>query len=255
MNILDKILETKRSEIALLDKKMLFLNASQIERNTLSFRSALENSKGAIISEFKRHSPSKGYINRDADVSKISKGYAENGAAALSILTDASYFKGSSEDLIKARALVNIPILRKDFIIDETQICEARIWGADVILLIASALTPKETERLALFSHSLNLEVLLEIHNKEELGHINEHIDVVGVNNRNLTNFQTDATTSIELAPLIPSQFLKISESGISNPQTVKELCKVGYKGFLMGENFMKSSEPEIALSQFISEL
>lgn len=255
MNILDKILETKRAETALLNLATLYQEVERGDREVFSFREAILKSDSGIIAEFKRRSPSKGVINADADVAKTVDGYSLAGAAAISVLTDRDYFGGSFDDLRAARSAVRIPILRKDFIIDKKQICEAKIWGADVILLIAAALTPEKTAELACFARLLGLEVLLEIHGSAELEHLCPYIDVVGVNNRNLSTFATDVSVSMELADKIPAQFVKISESGISDPETVRQLRAVGYRGFLMGENFMKQSDPALALAQFIERI
>lgn len=256
MSILNEIIATKRIEVSRLNRDSLLEAALEITRPTISLSRALINSQSGIIAEFKRRSPSKGFINELADVAAVVEGYASSGAAAISVLTDSKYFAGSEVDLRKAReATPRTPILRKEFIIDPCQICEARIWGADAILLIASALDPYQTQNLAQFAHQLGLEVLLEIHNSDELSHLNEHIDVVGVNNRDLSTFTTDTNISIRLSEMIPAHMIKISESGISSPQTICELRSVGYRGFLMGENFMKESSPAQALSQFISTL
>lgn len=255
MNVLHKIIETKQAEIALLDAAELYAAVKKVEREVFSFREAILKSESGIIAEFKRRSPSKGVINGDADVTKTVDGYSLAGAAAISVLTDGDYFGGSADDLKRARRAVRIPLLRKDFIINKKQICEAYCWGADVILLIAAALTPEKTAELACFAHMLGLEVLLEIHGEEGLDHLCPYIDVVGVNNRNLSTFVTDVAVSMELADKIPSRFVKISESGISDPETVRQLRKVGYQGFLMGENFMKQGDPAAALAQFIKEV
>jgi indole-3-glycerol phosphate synthase len=188
-------------------------------------------------------------------VEEIVPGYVRAGAAALSVLTDANYFGGSLNDLAEARRLANIPILRKDFIIDPYQICEAKLYGADVVLLIASALSMQQTFELAEFAHHLGLETLLEIHHCGELDYARAPVDVIGVNNRNLSSFVTDVQTSLNLATKLPPQKPKISESGISSPETVKTLRQANYTGFLMGENFMKQQDPALALQQFISAL
>jgi indole-3-glycerol phosphate synthase len=258
MNILDKILATKRTEVDRNNKIRVFNNifeeAKSITRPVISFVKALQNADNHIISEFKRRSPSKGFFNADADVTAIVGGYSSAGAAAISVLTDHDYFGGSLDDLSAARKVSSVPLLRKDFIIDPYQICEARIAGADVILLIAAAMTVDRCVELAKFARSLDLETLLEIHNEQELTHINSFVDAVGVNNRDLTTFVTDVSVSYRLAPMIPESFLKISESGISSPATVKGLYDVGFRGFLMGENFMKEPEPDKALKRFIAQ-
>ncbi|MCE5332472.1 MAG: indole-3-glycerol phosphate synthase TrpC, partial [Bacteroidales bacterium] len=216
---------------------------------------SLLNSESGIISEFKRKSPSLGWIYEDADVMKVTSGYSAAGASGISILTDREYFGGTPFDIIASRPLVSCPILRKDFVMDEYQLYEAKAIGADVVLLIAAALTVKQTLDLARKAHELGLEVLLEVHNEEELGHANDFVDMLGVNNRNLKTFEQSIQVSFDLARSIPDRFVKVSESGISKVETVKELRKVGYKGFLMGENFMKEENPAEALARFISSL
>lgn len=258
MTILDKIIAQKRLEIASgkIEKSISDMEQSDFfNRKCLSLKKNLHNSGSGIIAEFKRKSPSKGWINADADVLKIPRGYSEAGASGISILTDEPFFGGTPDDLMSARPLVNCPILRKDFIVDEYQIYEAKTMGADVILLIAAALSVQETKNLAKCAKDVGLEVLLEIHNEEELAHVNEYIDILGVNNRNLKTFEVSTEISKELAHLIPAEFVKISESGISNPDTVKELRRYGYQGFLMGENFMKEKDPAKALLKFIDSI
>ncbi|MHB9054811.1 MAG: indole-3-glycerol phosphate synthase TrpC [Paludibacteraceae bacterium] len=256
--ILDKIIKQKRIEIesrklqksiSVLEKDIFF------DRQCISLKNNLVNSKSGIISEFKRKSPSKGWIHQDADLLKITNGYCRVGASGISILTDEPFFGGTPDDLIAARPHVTCPILRKDFMVDEYQIFEAKAIGADVILLIAAALTPQMTKSLAKQAKSLGLEVLLEIHSKDELTYANKYVDILGINNRNLKNFEVNTGISKELANLIPDEFVIISESGISNPETVKELKIVGYQGFLMGENFMKEKDPVNALDKFIKQI
>jgi indole-3-glycerol phosphate synthase len=221
----------------------------------LSMKQSLLNSESGIISEFKRKSPSLGWIHEDADVVEVTAGYSAAGASGISILTDLEYFGGTPMDLMAARPQITCPVLRKDFVIDEYQLYEAKAMGADVILLIAAALTVEQTLELACRAHEMGLEVLLEVHNAEELGHANDYVDMLGVNNRNLKTFEQSIQVSFDLAELIPDKFLKVSESGISKVETVKELRKVGYKGFLMGENFMKEEDPAEALKNFIGKL
>ncbi|MDR0907128.1 MAG: indole-3-glycerol phosphate synthase TrpC [Rikenellaceae bacterium] len=259
MNILDKILETKRAEMARARAERSFESlleeARAVTRPVASFSQALTASPSGIIAEFKRRSPSKGFIKEGADVQSIVRGYAESGAAAISVLTDESYFGGGLNDLVQARAVTSKPLLRKDFVIDPYQICEARIAGADVILLIAAALTPEQCAELAAFARSLGLEVLLELHNEAELDHLNPDVQVVGVNNRDLTTFVTDTAVSVRMASFLPAGVVRISESGISDPEVVKALRREGYRGFLMGENFMKRPDPARALEDFTSQL
>ena len=196
-----------------------------------------------------------GWINEEADVVEVAAGYSAAGASGISILTDSEFFGGSPLDIMAARQFVACPVLRKDFMIDEYQLYEAKAMGADVVLLIAAALTVKQTLELASKAHELGREVLLEVHNEQELGHANDFVDMLGVNNRNLKTFEQSIQISFDLAALIPDQFVKVSESGISKIETVRELRAAGYKGFLMGENFMKEENPASALVNFISSL
>ena len=260
MHILDAICRSKRLEIArqkettpLADLK----NSLNFQpRKKVSFKQALSNSASGIIAEFKRNSPSKGWINQEADAAQIVRSYEEAGAAAISCLTDEPFFGGSFTDFAKARAAIKqIPLLRKDFILDEYQLYQSKLMGADVVLLIAACLTTDEIIRFTAIAHALDMEVLLEIHDETELVSICPDMDVIGVNNRNLKTFVTDIRHTIELASRIPGQFLKISESGISSPETVIELRQAGFRGFLMGENFMKTSNPGESLREFIRKL
>jgi len=258
MNILDKIIEHKRVEVA---QRREAVPAAALERSPLFGRQALslkqfltDPSRTGIIAEFKRRSPSKGVINDQVDVVTVTKGYAAAGASCLSVLTDSAFFGGSSEDLQRAR-VNEIPILRKDFIIDEYQIIEAKAIGADVILLIAACLTPEEVLQLAKFARSLGLEALLEIHNEEELKHICDATEIVGVNNRDLKTFTVDIQRSIDLSKMIPKDKLLIAESGISKIETILHMKDAGFTGFLIGENFMKEKDPGAAFGAFVAEL
>lgn len=257
MNILDKIVAQKRLEVAARKKEVPVAQLEKSEafkRQVLSLKKALASDAGTgIIAEFKRRSPSKGVINDTADVVGVTTAYASNGAAALSVLTDETFFGGSTGDLCKAR-VNNIPILRKDFMIDEYQLVEARAMGADVILLIAACLSPDDVKRLAGVAKTLDLEVLLEIHNEEELKHICDECDVVGVNNRDLKTFNVDINTSLRLVERIGSR-VKISESGISDVKNIELLRSAGFNGFLIGENFMKQDDPAIAFASFVNRL
>lgn len=258
MTILDQIIADKRKEVEL-RKALIPVEVLQTQslfgRPTLSLKNALQTSLSGIIAEFKRKSPSKGWIHEDAVAAEIAKGYADAGASGISVLTDTNYFGGTSHDLIQVREQVNVPLLRKDFVIDDYQLYEAKAMGADVILLIAAALSPEQTLSLAQTARSLSLEVLLEIHHADELLHINEYVDMVGVNNRNLKTFEVDIQSSVDLVEAIPSSFVKVSESGLKSPETVKMLQQLGYQGFLMGENFMKEPQPALALHHFIRDL
>jgi indole-3-glycerol phosphate synthase len=258
MNILEEIIAYKKGEIekAKASVTVKELEASKLfSRKTLSLKASLEDeTRSGIIAEFKRKSPSKGIFNKDVDVETVVRGFVEHGAAGLSILTDEHFFAGSNNDLMQARKL-QIPILRKDFIIDEYQLTEARSIGADVILLIAACLTPRRVSELAGFAKSLKLEVLLEIHDEDELEHICDHVDIVGVNNRDLKTFTVDVNRSIEISKQIPAGKFKISESGISDVATISLLKENGFKGFLIGETFMKEQDPSIAFARFAEKL
>ena len=259
MNTLEKIITDKYLEVEArkqLCPAAMLEKSSAFTRTPLSLKSfLLDPTKSGIITEFKRKSPSKGLINGTSSVEVVTKGYEQAGASALSVLTDQDYFGGCTEDLELARKKVTIPILRKDFVVDEYQILEAKAMGADCILLIAAALSPAKVNSLATFAQSLGLEVLMEVHNLEELEQsFCEPLDVVGVNNRNLKTFEVSLDTSLELVDRIPNQVVKISESGISDPATLLSFRKAGFDGFLIGENFMKTSNPEQAAMDFILE-
>ncbi|MEP6675814.1 MAG: indole-3-glycerol phosphate synthase TrpC [Ferruginibacter sp.] len=259
MNILQTIIEHKKREVAFQKANVSIEELQQTEhyqRKTLSLKSfLLDTTKTGIIAEFKRKSPSKGAINKTAAVETVTKAYTANGASGLSVLTDTHFFGGSSKDLLAARQN-EIPILKKDFIIDEYQLTEARSLGADVILLIAANLSPAAVKQLAVSAKSLQLEVLLEIHNEDELQHICDEVDMVGVNNRNLKTFDVDINTSIRLAALIPPGKIKISESGINDAAVINLLRRHhDYTGFLIGETFMKEADPAIAFASFVQQL
>jgi len=258
MNILDTIIEYKREEVK---TRMLKVKTADLEKRKLFSRTVLplkdfllDRSRTGIIAEFKRRSPSKGIINPDVDVIEVTKGYAENGASCLSVLTDEYFFGGSDDDLIKAR-INNIPILRKDFIIDEYQLVEAKSIGADVILLIAACLTVAEVKQLASFAKNLGLEVLLELHADEELGHICDETNIIGINNRNLKTFEVDIERSLRMAETIPFPKFKVAESGISSVNDILLFKQHGFNGFLIGENFMKATNPTIAFAEFVKQL
>lgn len=258
MNILDTIIEHKEQEVA--DRKKAapesFLKESNnFTRSCFSLAESLtkENSSG-IIAEFKRRSPSKGFINEHADARIVTTGYANAGAAGLSVLTDTMFFGGTTADLYAAR-INQIPILRKDFIIDPYQITEAKAMGADVILLIAACLSPEEVSSLAGYAVSLGLEVLLELHEPSELDHICKETVLVGVNNRNLKDFRVDINASLRMGELISPEKIKIAESGISNAGMIETFKEAGFKGFLIGETFMKENDPAAALDNFIRKI
>lgn len=258
-DILQEIVATKRAEVDRrkreTDLQALYRQAETPRTTRHSLREALRSSSTGIISEFKRRSPSKGWINREADVQSVVRAYQQAGATALSVLTDTPYFGGTDDDLRAARQVCSLPILRKDFTIDEFQLIESRAIEADAVLLIAAALTREQCRRFAEIAHQLELEVLLEIHDQSELDYYSEYIDVLGVNNRNLGSFHTDVANSFRLIEQMPQEATPISESGISNPYTVKELRAIGFKGFLIGENFMKTEVPGDSLKIFINAL
>lgn len=221
---------------------------------TVSLKKYLKREdKVGIIAEIKRASPSSGAINNNIDVEKLSIAYMQAGASALSVLTDTKFFGGSNQDLETARKFNYCPILRKDFIVDEYQIIEAKSIGADCILLIAACISPKQCKELSLFSKSLDLEVLLEVRTKEEIdSHTNEFVDLIGVNNRNLMDFTTHISNSIMLFEHLPKELVKLSESGITNASQIHELKKAGYDGFLIGGYLMKHEEPGVACKALI---
>jgi len=258
MNILDQIIADKRLEvearrqavpIELVSNLAIGLNPRR------SMKQALFNSTTGIISEFKRQSPSKGCIHKDADIVSVVKAYETAGCTGISVLTDQHFFGGSILDFKEARAAVDCPMLRKDFMIDPYQIYESKIIGADVVLLIAACLTMDEAYDLGELAHELGMEVLLEVHNEDELAYISRYTDIVGVNNRQLTSFKTDVQTSFDLITKIPPDKLRISESGLNDVSVVKALKVAGFNGFLMGEAFMKNDEPGKALSAFLDQL
>jgi indole-3-glycerol phosphate synthase len=260
MNILDKIVINKKKEVRSAKSRTSYTKLEESDffnRECYSFKDfLLDPARTGIIAEFKRKSPSKGIINDKVSVKTVTNAYAEAGASALSVLTDKDFFMGKKADLIAARQANTIPVLRKDFMIDEYQIIEAKSLGADIILLIAAILTPAEIQTLASLAKNLGLNVLLEVHNLEELQRsINPNLDAIGVNNRNLADFTVSVEASYQLAPHIPTDFLKISESAISNPETIKQLKTAGFQGFLIGENFMKQEDPGKAIRDFVSEL
>lgn len=260
MTILDKIIARKREEIAAAKAKISF---GELERSPLFNRDChrlrdfvVAKDRTGIIAEYKRASPSKGVINDQSSVSEVVKGYVASGASAISVLTDHDFFKGNLADLKQARDVVNVPLLRKDFMVDEYQLLEAKAYGADIILLIAAALSAEEVARLTKFAKQLGLNVLLEVHNEEELmANLLEEIDAIGVNNRNLKDFSVSIDHSLALVDKIPDHYIKVSESGISAPDTINQLKKAGYNAFLIGENFMKTIDPVAAINAFVKEL
>lgn len=257
MNILDKIIEQKKIEVAEAKRKVSLEELKDTEffnRKTFSLKESVKSGSG-IIAEFKRQSPSKGIINDVSDVLEVTKSYEKFGASGISILTDKNFFGGTLKDLLKVRKEISIPILRKDFMIDEYQFYEAKANGADVILLIASCLSPIQIEEFTELSHELGLEVLLEIHTEDELKHFNKNIDLVGINNRNLKDFKVDLQHSISLKNLLPKETLAVAESGIYSIEDYRFLKEKGFDGFLMGEYFMRNENPGNAFEKFIVEV
>ncbi len=259
MTILDKIIAYKRKEV--LKNKAIF-SVKELEKSkyfkseTKSLKEfILRTDKSGIIAEFKRKSPSKGLINGTSKVEDVIKGYEKAGVSGLSILTDTHFFGGRNEDILNARKINTCPILRKDFIISEYQILEAKAIGADVILLIAAVLSKKEIKQYTNLAHQLRLEVLLEVHTEKELEKYIPEINLVGINNRNLKTFEVDFENSIKLSKQLPKETIKIAESGISDYKNIIELKKYGFEGFLIGENFMKTTSPEQACMEFIRKI
>ena len=259
MKILDKIVEDKKIEInKLLSNSSIskLENSHLFSRKCISLKESIKNNNSGIICEFKRRSPSNQNINYISSLSDVVSGYEEAGAAGLSILTNKKYFDGDTQDIIDIRDISNLPILRKEFIISEYQVIEAKSIGSDAILLIASILSEEEIIGYSSLAKSIGLEVLLEIHSEDELYKISgDDIDIVGVNNRNLDTLEIDLNNSIELCGKIPSKFVKISESGISKVESIFKLKEVGYNGFLIGEKFMKTNNPMESAYDFIKKI
>lgn len=256
-NILQKIAATKRKEVAAM-KRIIPIDLLQeqikgIDREILSMRDSILNHEVGIIAEHKRRSPSKGEISPMSDVEKIALNYARNGASAMSVLTDTPYFGGSLTDLAVARAAApSLPLLRKEFIVDEYQLFQARLFGADAVLLIAAMSDASEILRLNDTAHSLGLQTLVEIHSEEEMASIPKDADMVGINNRDLTSFKTDISNSARLVESLPAGIVKIAESGIKTPEDLGRLKNIGFDGFLIGEAFMSTPEPGNTLCKFI---
>jgi len=259
MSILDQIVADKKIEVA--HRKSLFpvsyWEASPLfERKCISLSTRLKASRSGILAEHKRRSPSKPNINSRLSVSEVASGYENAGVCGMSVLTDGKYFGGSLDDLVIARATTQLPLLRKEFIVEEYQLFEAKAHGADLILLIAAVLTRAQIQQLSTVAQRLGLEVLLEVHNQEELEKsLMPSLDLLGVNNRNLKTFSVSLDTSRHLADQIPNDFVKVSESGISEVASIQELQTYGYQGFLVGENFMKTDRPGEAAQHFINLL
>ena len=259
MKILDNIISDKKIEIETLSKVVSISDLEKqkdFTKQSKSLKESIKKSKSGIICEFKRKSPSNEKINYKSNISEVINGYEKAGAVGVSILTNKKYFDGSLSDINEVKNSIDIPILRKEFIISEYQIVESKSIGADAILLIASILDKEEIKNYSSLAKSLGLEVLLEIHSIDEFNKIsNTDFDIIGVNNRNLDTLDIDIENSIEMFEDIPSEFIKISESGISKVDSIIKLIKVGYDGFLIGENFMKTSKPEESAYDFIKKV
>jgi indole-3-glycerol phosphate synthase len=258
MNILEQIIKTKKLQVQqnkLATPLEVLQQADKYKRTCFSLSEHVtKQGASGIIAEFKRKSPSKGFINEHAIAADVTKGYELAGASAISILTDTNYFAGVNNDVETSRG-IQIPILRKEFIVDEYQIHEAKAIGADAILLIAACLTPTEVKNFAQLAIGIGLEVLLELHEESELAHVCDEIQLVGVNNRNLSTFKVDIEQSLKMAEKIPSNKIKIAESGIDAVETINMFKQAGFNGFLIGEQFMKASNPALSLQQFCNAL
>lgn len=255
-DILSEIVANKRLEVAAHKEQTSYHELEKLIETCglpiYPMKSALLESQSGIIAEFKRRSPSKGWMSQHADAERVTAIYVEAGAAVLSVLTDEHYFGGTLHDLSTTTRNAKIPVMRKEFIVDEYQILQARLCGASAILLIAAALTKEESIRFTRFAQQLGLDVLLELHDENEVEYVAPENDLVGINNRNLGTFVTDIEKSYKMIDFLPREAVLVSESGISNPKTVKELREAGYRGFLIGENFMKTDDPGERLRQFI---
>ncbi len=257
MNILDQIIKRKIQEVKDSKSNISLQKLKDSEffgRKTVSMKETL-TARSGIIAEFKRQSPSKGIINNQVSAPEVVTAYEKKGASAVSILTDRDFFGGSSDDILSVRNNIHIPILRKDFMIDEYQFYEARSIGADVVLLIAACLHPEQVNEFTELAHALNLEVLLEIHTEDEIGHINRNVDFVGINNRNLRDFKVDLQHSVHLKNQLPEKTLSIAESGIYSEEDFRFLKTKGFDGFLMGEYFMKNEKPGDKFSEFVDNV
>ena len=259
MKILEKIVADKKNEIDILSSKVPISALEDnhfFSRQCLSLKDSILRSSTGIICEFKRRSPSNNNINYKSTISEVVRGYQKAGAAGLSILTNKKYFDGDIDDIIEIRNISKIPILRKEFIISEYQVIEAKSIGADAILLIATILSKEEILKFSSLAKKLGLEVLVEVHSCEELEKISGNdIDIIGVNNRNLDTLEIDLNNSIELFKMIPDDYIKISESGISKVESIIKLKEIGYQGFLIGENFMKTNDPMVSAYDFIKSV
>ncbi|MEN5308506.1 indole-3-glycerol phosphate synthase TrpC [Chryseobacterium cucumeris] len=257
MTILDQIIKRKKEEVAAAKLRISLdrlKNTAFFGRPTYSLKESVKNKSG-IIAEFKRQSPSKGIINNSVQPLEVVSAYENFRASGISILTDHDFFGGNLNDVLDVRNEITIPILRKDFMIDEYQFYEAKSIGADVVLLIASCLSPDQVQEFTELTHQLKMEVLLEIHTEDELKHFNSEIDLVGINNRNLKDFKVDLQHSVQLKNQLPKEVLSVAESGIYNLKDFQFLKEKGFDGFLMGEYFMKNTDPAKAFEEFASQI
>lgn len=260
MTILDKIVQHKFGEVDIAKKNTplsVLKDMSGFSRECYSLKESFEDtSRNGIIAEFKRASPSKGLINGKSSVAEVVSAYQSVGVSAVSVLTDTPFFQGSLQDLTSAREVLQIPLLRKDFIVDPYQIIEAKAYGADIILLIAAYLEENQLAEYAAEAHEIGLSVLLEVHNEKELEKsLHPHVSAIGVNNRNLKDFTVCLETSYGLVNKIPDKYIKVSESGISEPKTITGLRSKGFQGFLIGESFMKQERPAEAIADFVQHI
>jgi len=259
--ILDTIVAAKRKEV---ERMKPMSSIERFERDGFFWnfanrslkQSLLAEGSTGIIAEFKRKSPSKGWFTKkELEVEPVVVPYNKNGAAAISVLTDMEFFGGDLDDLIQTKVITDVPVLRKDFMIDPWQIAEAKAFGGDVILLIAACLSPAEVKSMAEYANSIGLEVLLELHEESELEHICEETTIIGINNRNLKTFEVDIDRSLRMAEKIPADKIKVAESGISTIENIRLFRENGFKGFLIGENFMKEADPGEAFAKFVQSL
>lgn len=258
-NILDKIVKQKKAEVAVQkEQKPIYqlMEDENFKRTCFSAKESISKSGASgVIAEFKRQSPSKGVINGVAKPEKVVKSYQEAGASIVSVLTDEKFFGAKASDFEIARKNLSIPLLRKEFIVDSYQIYQSKAMGADVILLIAAILSPRRCKDFAFLANNLGMEVLLELHDESELEHVNDYVDLVGINNRNLKDFSVDTDRSIRLATKLPVDMIRVAESGLDSPKVVRKMKENGFQAFLMGEHFMKTESPGVACKQFISEM
>ncbi|RUT79968.1 indole-3-glycerol phosphate synthase TrpC [Ancylomarina longa] len=258
-NILDRIVQRKIAEVAVqkIQHPIFLLMAEENFKCTCysAKESISKNTASGIIAEFKRQSPSKGVINETSHLKEVVLAYQEGGVSMVSVLTDETFFGAKNSDFKEARQCLSVPLLRKEFIVDPYQIYQSKAMGADVILLIAAILSPERCKDFAFLAKELGMEVLLELHDESELDHVNRFVDLVGINNRNLKDFSVDTDHSIRLSKQLPDDVIRVAESGLDNPEIVKEMRENGFQAFLMGEHFMKQDSPGDACRNFINEI